>query len=487
MASRWNSHTAAPKNSKWLFDNLEVMDRLFKGMLKLIDEDGDSFAKKAEMYYHRRPELISHVNEFYRRYRALAQRYDHATADLAKSIPPDQIQSQSSDNWSEPGVEGVVFVSSPSSPERTSEYKVNRRRPYWRAAGFDFFLGSGRSLDLARKGSDESSSESGSEFEYCKMMDGYENSSRLEARIVGLENELRETKERLQEHKNCENFIPNGEIFELSSASSSSEIRSLREAMEADAKQFEIEISQRDHIVHEYKSWIGAMLNKSIGDNNSCDEAEVNTVDKPSLEIKILEQEQVIMELKSMAVHSSNKLLREKSTLEAKLSGLMASASSYAAKLQTLEKRVKQLEAEKSKMRDDNEKRIAELSRSLEESNLRFVELSSDKDELEAHIKAQGEGWRKLDELARELNLEHERLIEDAEGAQKSSAELASRVEELEEEVVRQRAAMEDCAEEKREAIRQLCFSIEHYRVSYQRLWKKLQVQNRRPVITTAN
>lgn len=47
-------------------------------MLKLIEEDGDSFAKKAEMYYQKRPELISHVEEFYRMYRSLAERYDRS-------------------------------------------------------------------------------------------------------------------------------------------------------------------------------------------------------------------------------------------------------------------------------------------------------------------------------------------------------------------------------------------------------------------------
>ena len=40
-------------------------------MLKLIEEDADSFAKKAEMYYQKRPELVALVEEFYRLKRAL--------------------------------------------------------------------------------------------------------------------------------------------------------------------------------------------------------------------------------------------------------------------------------------------------------------------------------------------------------------------------------------------------------------------------------
>lgn len=55
------------------------MDVKVKGMIKLINEDADSFARRAEMYYKKRPELMKFVEEFYRAYRALAERYDHAT------------------------------------------------------------------------------------------------------------------------------------------------------------------------------------------------------------------------------------------------------------------------------------------------------------------------------------------------------------------------------------------------------------------------
>lgn len=55
------------------------MDAKVKSMIKLIEEDADSFAKRAEMYYKKRPELMKLVEEFYRAYRALAERYDHAT------------------------------------------------------------------------------------------------------------------------------------------------------------------------------------------------------------------------------------------------------------------------------------------------------------------------------------------------------------------------------------------------------------------------
>lgn len=54
-------------------------------MIKLIEEDADSFARRAEMYYKKRPELMKMVEEFYRAYRALAERYDHATGVIRQA------------------------------------------------------------------------------------------------------------------------------------------------------------------------------------------------------------------------------------------------------------------------------------------------------------------------------------------------------------------------------------------------------------------
>ena len=56
-----------------------------KSIIKLIDEDADSFAKKAEMYFRRRPELIGSVEEVYRAYKALADRYDRISGELHKA------------------------------------------------------------------------------------------------------------------------------------------------------------------------------------------------------------------------------------------------------------------------------------------------------------------------------------------------------------------------------------------------------------------
>ncbi|KAM0064601.1 putative protein Networked (NET), actin-binding (NAB) [Helianthus debilis subsp. tardiflorus] len=65
-----------PRKSPWLHSTLAELDEKTEAMLKLIEEDADSFAKRAEMYYKKRPELISIVEELYRAHRSLAEKYD---------------------------------------------------------------------------------------------------------------------------------------------------------------------------------------------------------------------------------------------------------------------------------------------------------------------------------------------------------------------------------------------------------------------------
>ncbi|XP_013610221.1 PREDICTED: protein NETWORKED 2C [Brassica oleracea var. oleracea] len=92
----WASHVRT-KQSKWLDENLQDIEEKVQYALKLLEDEGDSFAKRAEMYYKRRPELISFVEESFKAYRALAERYDHISKELQNanttiaSVFPDQV------------------------------------------------------------------------------------------------------------------------------------------------------------------------------------------------------------------------------------------------------------------------------------------------------------------------------------------------------------------------------------------------------------
>ncbi|KAL1540783.1 kinase-interacting protein 1-like [Salvia divinorum] len=93
----WATHIRT-KQCKWLEQSLQDMDEKVHGMLKLIEEEGDSFAKRAEMYYKRRPELIEAVEDSYRAFKALADRYDILSKELQNAnntiatVFPEQVQ-----------------------------------------------------------------------------------------------------------------------------------------------------------------------------------------------------------------------------------------------------------------------------------------------------------------------------------------------------------------------------------------------------------
>ncbi|KAG8096031.1 hypothetical protein GUJ93_ZPchr0013g34966 [Zizania palustris] len=124
--SWWWVSNISPKNSKWLQDNVTDIDVMVQAMIKLINEDADSFAQRAEMYYKKRPELMKLVEEFYRAYRALAERYDQATGALRQAhrtiseafpnqMPPMSEESPSSGQDMEP---------------RTPEIQISIRAPF---------------------------------------------------------------------------------------------------------------------------------------------------------------------------------------------------------------------------------------------------------------------------------------------------------------------------------------------------------------------
>lgn len=102
------------------------MEEKVQSAIKLIEEDGDSFAKRAEMYYKKRPELISFVEETYKAYRALAERYDHISKELQNanttiaSAFPDRV----------PFMDEEDDDGSPRTPRRIPEgFKTNIPNP----------------------------------------------------------------------------------------------------------------------------------------------------------------------------------------------------------------------------------------------------------------------------------------------------------------------------------------------------------------------
>nr|GEU39464.1 protein NETWORKED 3A-like [Tanacetum cinerariifolium] len=85
LSAQWwwfdSQSNESPRKSPWLHSTLSELDEKTEAMLKLIEEDADSFAKRAEMYYKKRPELINIVEDLYRAHRSLAEKYDQVKFD----------------------------------------------------------------------------------------------------------------------------------------------------------------------------------------------------------------------------------------------------------------------------------------------------------------------------------------------------------------------------------------------------------------------
>lgn len=582
----WDSHIS-PKNSRWLQENLEEMDQNVKRMLKLIEEDADSFAKKAELYFKKRPELVNLVEEFYRIYRSLAERYDHVTGELKKNIPSD-LQSQGS---------GISDVGSePPSYVPSTDTKPARTKSGPRAAGFDFFLGSGGSgSDLNSKEGDESSTlDSDSESDDSSVnnysstqSNGEEQGSRR--RIIELEAELQEAKEklRLQQEEISKGFKQcNHEVSEINPAKIAAyeeELRVVKENMELSKEEItclKIELQkyeslgdsndvisngvtkQKDSEIQEFSTAQEQIQVVELQENIGGSEAEAEVSHKMqrleqelrSAEKKLRESEEEVASLRGELVTKGssvqnlqdqlksaqkevsvwkNKVEREKrevSRLQDRIVRYKANLSERDQEIRGLKESIgnankalseenEQLQAEMTRLTkeraylEDNLKEMDLRCQSLEEDvrrvkaakaaievilgteieqlkagiaerdncieelnkNLNGLQQEHDmlvsvKDELNAKIAALGAEISSKDHHLHQLHLQHVELIVSAEEARKSAEGLRSRVKELEIDVESKQKRILEGAEEKREAIRQLCFSIEHYRSGYHEL-----------------
>lgn len=98
--SWWSDSHKRPQQSQWLQATLSDLDNKTKTILNIIQDDGDSFAKRAEMFYQRRPELINLVHDLHKSYRSLAEKYDQLRSECVYVSHLRSISSSSSLNSS---------------------------------------------------------------------------------------------------------------------------------------------------------------------------------------------------------------------------------------------------------------------------------------------------------------------------------------------------------------------------------------------------
>ncbi|KAJ0037274.1 hypothetical protein Pint_23808 [Pistacia integerrima] len=77
-------------------DDIHYLDKKTKAMLDIMEDDSDSFAKRAEMYYKKRPELVQMVEDLTKSYRCLAQNYENLRSDSFRFTNPELLPSSNS-------------------------------------------------------------------------------------------------------------------------------------------------------------------------------------------------------------------------------------------------------------------------------------------------------------------------------------------------------------------------------------------------------
>lgn len=570
------------------------MDQNVKRMLKLIEEDADSFAKRAEMYYQKRPELITLVEEFYRMYRSLAERYDHVTGELRKNIPSD-LQSQGS---------GISDVGSePPSRLPSPDRRPNRPKPGPRAAGFEVFLGvGGSSSDLGKEGDESSTLDSESESDdssinnYSSTLSNDDDQG-LRRKINELEVELRDVKEKLrvqqeeisessfrgslvgddnlisrisgyeEDLRNAKEKIRLSEeeisrlrielqkyelgdnvknVHEISAGQEAkisdeelhenakeeepqvldpeSKIRTLEEELrstieklhdsEKEAERLREELKNNGSSVKLLQDQLGS-AHKDVSGGKAKLEREKREVSKLQDRIaryksNLSDRDQEIRGLNESISNANQALAEENLQLQGEITKLLKEQAylednikEMDLRCQSLEEDVRRAVAGKEEMemllkseieqlkltiahRDNH---VEELNRNLNALYQKYDALETEKDDLNAKValldkelNCKDDQIDQMNSHLHQLHVEHVALISETEGARKMVEELRSRVKELEREVERQKEIVLEGAEEKREAIRQLCFSLEHYRNGYQRLRQALE-HKRLPVM----
>ncbi|KAL3650362.1 hypothetical protein CASFOL_006765 [Castilleja foliolosa] len=455
-------------NSEWLAENIKGMDQSVKEMLQLIEHDADS--KVDDNNNPKQPELVARIKDISNRHHLLVDHYNKVTGELSKSAHKTK--------------NGKPTINSQLTPPFLTP--VNNKMRTHDAEGSDLSLSSGCGISdiTPNEGSQSSlSSDSDSEAYYTIPNDHSGSFSsrktmkheiiKMSAEISEYEKELNISNEKLmsaeEEIAKFKNELRNNEsdimsarnMIKLQEAEIEKEneqslnlqrkIVDLETELESDRKKYMVDLSGRDRQIQKL--------------NTEFQDASGNfALEKYQLEstISILSERLSELQIQFDLLASENKKCKsEKAGMEKKQEDLRI----------TWEDDIERVKTEISKKNEI----VCSLNKNLDGFILKYDLLMAQKDEvisnvhtLTAEISCRDDLIRHLEHNLKELRSENERLSELCESGNGLTCELKLRIEELEKEIGMKAIVISDMAEGKREAIRQLCFSIDHFRCAYE-------------------
>lgn len=592
----WQVH-AESENSKWLAETTNEMEQSVKRMLKLIEENDESWTKNDQIRCQDKPKLIAGIEEFYNIYQSLAERYDDLIGALPKNVQSEfQVHSGHFESGSDHG-----------SPLTTPDEKLGLHKSGQLSVSFS---SGGATSDLSlREGNESSSSssssdsdsesfnssinnyvssganthskelnwkivESGTELS-CKegrlqladenngdsslKVEEHENYEELIARIIKYEEESRISNLKLQlseqevsrlksELEKNESFIALASNVNVQLEAAKKEIEMRDDVLEVEkARGFELQklVAETEAHVSQLNSEI-EMLNKELEANRDklkgsdaeilklkeiikCNQdaqgqLKLSEENIAILEDKLASERRLIMDLEEMIVRlradlcsrdnevkelkialcdAQDSLTFEKARLQSDVIRLSEKEMLLETRLKewelhgkALEDKLRQCNAEKMEMKAFHDMKEVErqgeisrlkvdlatrgehveaLNKNLDSHKFNYDMLVAEKDGITAKLDSLRAEMRSQDIQIGEMNREKEQLVFECERARKVIDELRVKAEELEKEAERQKIVILDGAEEKREAIRQLCISLDHYRSGYRELCQAFQ------------
>ncbi|KAL4324416.1 hypothetical protein GQ457_11G010030 [Hibiscus cannabinus] len=570
MKSCWLDGHLNPENSEWLVENSKEMNQSVKQIMKLVEDNN-------EENYQIKSEVIVQVEELRRIYQSLAERYDHLTGELRKSVPSDFL------------TQGPDSGLDQNSPMVTPDKKKGIDKSVQQASSFS--SGGGSSELSSKEGTESSSFSSDSDSESFSSSVNIYLSSTMDAdngvehhKVIEQGSELSTMKEKIQvvdEEKaddnskvggnrsyeelnkrlaKCEEELRNSnlklqlaeeEIVRLNAELKKSEsVSVLSENMVAQLESLEREMKTRgadleleNRKVVELQKKI-VELEAHVSDSNSealrlmeelagskekfkASEEEIAMLKyeaqeeiatlRAQLDVERRQvanlQEQILRykndlsnrtheveELKGALCDAQDNFSMQKASFQSEIFGLLEKETLLDTRLKEwelharlLEEKIKRCETEKMEMKDMYDVQetilqgeISQLRAELDEKGVHVEALNKDFDQVKFKydmLMAEKDGVTAevntlvAEARSRDLHIgqmeEHlQQLSKEHLHAKTLEDELKSKIKDLEKELDRQKIMILDLAEEKREAIRQLSFTLEHYRSGY----KELQV-----------
>ncbi|KAB1993152.1 hypothetical protein ERO13_D13G008700v2 [Gossypium hirsutum] len=427
----WDSHLN-PENSEWLAENSKEMDLNVKQIVKLVEDNSEDVTKS---------KVIVQVQELYRIYRNLAERYDHLTGELRKTQGPDS---------------GLDQISPMVTPDK----------PVQQASSFSSVGGSSE-----KEGTESSSFSSDSDSEsfissvnvyLSSAMDTDKSKMRENRRYEELNEKLTRYEEELRD-SNLKLLLAEEEIVKLNTKLKKSE--SLELELQKQIIELEACFSNSNSEVMRLMEELSTSK-----ENIKASEEEIVMLNAQNLryENDLLNRGHEVEELKGALCDARDNFSIQKASFQSEIFGLLEKETLLEARLKEWELHGSVLE-EKIRQRETTNSEIKSLL-VVQETNLQGqinqlkTELNEKVNNLVAEVRSRDLQIRQMEDHLQQLSKEHMQLTKNLED------ELKLKIKDLEKEVDKQRNMILDVSEEKREVIRQLTFSLDHYRSGYKEL-----------------